>query len=622
MTENTISKPTTPQLDINLTDKQISEQATIQSFFNCYLRETYALNQYKIEEPQIHSQADPGNESQRCLYCNLPHQGVKIVAYLRYFSPTGRHIFSFPLYYQPGGKKELIQLDYITLVALIAKELSLSSGSNGNQDELLLRTLQSCRNIEQFVRNRRRDAELLYAFNSSFIETEQALVFGHLMHPTPKSRQGFSEDELFAYSPELKGNFPLHYFRAHCSIVQEGSALEQTATNLIKAELLADAAIDAEFKTKYCGEDEYTLLPVHPWQANFMMRQPAVQKLLERGLLEDLKLQGRAYLPTSSVRTVYHPDAAFMLKLSLNVKITNSLRTNLYKELERSVEVYQIMASQIGKDLRQNFPNFNIIRDPAYITLKIDGEPADGFATILRENPFQANPATDASCLIALCQDSIFGDGSRLAQIIRQLAKQEQRSTSDISLDWFRRYLKISLEPILWLYFTYGIGVEAHQQNSVLQLQDGYPYRFFYRDNQGYYYRQSFHQKLDSLIPGIGEKSQTFCEDAVIDERLGYYLFMNNILGIINAFGVAELVDENLLLSELRTALEKQTLLEQGCSNLLPNLLSQPQLRCKGNLLTRFHDMDELVGSVATQSVYVTIDNSLYVGNGGVHVAH
>ena len=35
-------------------------------------------------------------------------------------------------------------------------------------------------------------------------------------------------------------------------------------------------------------------------------------------------------------------------------------------------------------------------------------------------------------------------------------------------------------------------------------------------------------------------------------------------------------------------------------------------LPCKANFLTRVHDMDELVGSLETQSVYVNVENPLY----------
>ncbi|GAB4286997.1 MAG: petrobactin biosynthesis protein AsbA [Oscillatoriaceae cyanobacterium] len=604
----TTIKPAPIQAHINLTDKQIADRATIQSFFNCYLRET---GSGIIASSDEFSQLQPSHPTAKIFRCDLPKQNIKIIAEVRHFSQTGRHLFAFPLYYQVGENSPLIELDYITLVALITKEIALNNGGNGNQDELLIRVVQSCRHIDKFVRDRRRDTEILSGFHSTFAETEQALIFGHHLHPTPKSRQGFAEEDLPIYSPELKGRFPLQYFRVHQSVVLEGSALGQTATQLVKQELLNDPTLDPDFKAAYCGDDEYSLLPLHPWQAQYLQRQPIGQKLLNQGLIEDLGQQGRAYLPTSSIRTVYHPDAKFMLKLSLNVKITNSVRVNLYKELERSVEVYHITAGEIGQQLRQTYPQFEIIRDPAYLAVQFNGEPIPGFATILRENPYFNYPETDATCIISLCQDSIYGDGSRLAHIIRQLAKAEKRSTAEVSLDWFRRYLAISLNPILWLYFTHGIAVEAHQQNSVLQLENGYPYRFYYRDNQGYYFRQSFAEHLGKILPGIGEKSQTVCDDAIADERLGYYFFQNNLFGLINAFGVAELVDETVLLAAVNETLENAKALNANGSQILANL-AQPKLRCKANLLTRFHDMDELVGSLATQSVYVWLDNPLF----------
>lgn len=595
---------------IQSTDKQIAEQATIQSFLNCYLRETNRGEKLCNGEGAI-AQVLTQTNTRQLIRCSLLHQRIQIFAGLQYWSLTGRHLFAFPIYYQPFDSAGLLELDYVTLVALITKELTLIKGNGDRVDELLLRVIQSCQNIERFVRSRRTEVNSLYAWKQAFGQTEQSLIFGHHLHPTPKSRQGFSEDEMAVYSPELRGRFALHYFWAHHSIIQQGSALPQTAVELVKAQLQADSTVPAEFKTTYCQNDDYALIPVHPWQANWLRHQPAVQQLIHQGVLQDLGTQGKAFLPTSSIRTVYHPDAAYMFKLSLNIKVTNSVRTNLYKELERGVEVSRVLDSPIGEDLRMHFPQFEIIRDPAYVTVRLPGEgEASSFAAILRTNPFVADPTTDATCLIALCQDAMTRTGSRLSSIIHTLAAQEQRSTAEVSLDWFRRYLQISLKPILWLYFTYGIAIEAHQQNSVLQLQDGYPLRFFYRDNQGYYYRQSFHRLLDSILPGISQTSHTVCEDAIADERLTYYFFINNLFGLINAFGVAGLVDERSLLNEVQTALKQCAFLDPGCSLLLQNL-AQPKLRGKANLLTRFHDMDELVGSLATQSVYVEIDNPL-----------
>ena len=44
---------------------------------------------------------------------------------------------------------------------------------------------------------------------------------------------------------------------------------------------------------------------------------------------------------------------------------------------------------------------------------------------------------------------------------------------------------------------------------------------------------------------------------------------------------------------------------------LLDRLLDDATWPCKANLRTRLHDLDELVGDIATQSVYVTIPNPL-----------
>src|SRR5699024_4859364 len=130
-------------------------------------------------------------------------------------------------------------------------------------------------------------------------------------------------------------------------------------------------------------------------------------------------------------------------------------------------EVDRLLKSEIGEALSYYYPRFHIIRDPAYITLdeKLN---ITGFETVLRQNPFQNQHAEQAILLSSLCQDNLLGGSTRLATIIHHIAEREKRSIEAVSLDWFQRYLNISLQPIMWLYFTYGIAVEPHQQNAVV----------------------------------------------------------------------------------------------------------------------------------------------------------
>jgi siderophore synthetase component len=210
----------------------------------------------------------------------------------------------------------------------------------------------------------------------------------------------------------------------------------------------------------------------------------------------------------------------------------------------------------------------------------------------------------------ALCEPAPDGGPPPLAVHVRALAAAEGRSVAATARHWFERYLEVAIDPILWLYGAEGIALEAHQQNGVVLLRDGLPAGFRYRDNQGYYFKRSHAARLRRLLPDLNAESDTVCDDAVADERLGYYLGINHLLGLVGCMGRAGLADETDLLADLARNLSAP---ERAfpASPLVETLLGSPTLRCKANLRTRLDDMDELVGPMASQSVYVDIPNPL-----------
>ncbi|WP_232697667.1 IucA/IucC family protein [Brevibacillus daliensis] len=582
--------------------KQTAEHATMQSFLNCYLRGTGSGEWIKGEDAMIQDLLKVIRPSPAGMYlhCNLPNQGISIYAGVNYWSRTGRHLFQYPACYRSGEQNSLIEADYVTMSVLLIKELTLQYGGNAVPDELVLRIIQSCQSMEKFISTRRNDAKTLYGFEQKFIEAEQALLFGHLFHPTPKSQQGIPDFKQDVYSPECCGKFQLHFFAAHHSILQESSGLNVSTTALLKGEFpyLAD------------DDEAFSIVPIHPLQANWLLGNATVQSLLEKGLLRYLGAMGEEYMATSSLRTVYHPEKKYMLKLSVPVKVTNSMRINKLSEMEIGIEAKQLIDTSIG-EVSRIYPGFDFMADPAYITVTF-GQPAEtGFEVILRENPFMGGEAENATLIAALVQDPLPGYKSRLATIIYHLAEQEGRTLESVSLEWFRRYLDISLKPMVWLYLTYGIGLEAHQQNSVVTLKAGYPDRFYYRDNQGYYFSKSMEHVLASELPGIGKKSGNIYDDHLIDERFSYYMIFNHMFGLINGFGTAGLIDEQLLLNEMRVVLMEFLPMNREPSRFLHNLLTCEELLCKANLLTRFYDLDELARKEERASVFVHVENPL-----------
>ncbi|OHX31969.1 IucA/IucC family protein [Bacillus mycoides] len=590
--------------------KQIAEHATIQSFLNCYLRETgsgeWITEDKRIEDIFCHSFQRDTIPTYLC--CPLSAQNVTLYGEVIYKSSTDRHLFGEQFYYQIGENKNVIKADYITVIMFLIKEMSINYGEGTNPDELMLRVISSCQNIEKFIQGREQDTAELYGFHTTFIEAEQSLLFGHLTHPTPKSRQGILDWKSSMYSPELKGECQLHYFRAHKSIVNEKSLLQDSTTAMIKKELKYDEKVNQEFIEKYCQEDEYSLIPIHPLQAEWLLHQSYVQNWMNQGDLEYIGPVGKCYMVTSSLRTLYHPHSKYMLKFSFPVKVTNSMRINKLKELESGPEGKEMLNTKIGEVL-EKFPGFDFICDPAFITINY-GMQESGFEVIIRENPFYSENANDATLIAGLVQDAIPGERTRLANIIHRLADLEGRSCEEVSLEWFRRYMNISLKPMVWMYLRYGVALEAHQQNSVVQLKDGYPVKFYFRDNQGFYFCNSMKSVLDNELAGIGERTGNLYDDYIVDERFRYYLIFNHMFGLINGFGTAGLIKEEILLSELRSVLESFLPYNREPSTFLSELLEENKLACKANLLTRFFDVDELTNPLE-QAIYVKVDNPL-----------
>lgn len=479
---------------------------------------------------------------------------------------------------------------------------------------LVGRVADSVHRTARFLADRRRHPEPPPG-TAPFLVGEQALLFGHPLHPTPKSREGLSETEESAYSPELRGSFPLHWMAAHCSVLSGDSAWTDRGRPVSAPDLAL----------RLCGQAladrlpaECVPLPLHPWQAGELRHSTTVRGLLDAGLLHDLGQSGEHWHPTSSVRTVFRPDSPAMLKLSLGLRITNSRRDNLRKELLRGVEIHRLLRGDLGTAWRAAHPGFDVVRDPAWLGVDVPGDGRlPGFDVVIRHNPFGSGE--DAVCLAGLTAPVPGGEGptqalrSRLAGVVTALAERTGRSVGAVATEWFLRYLDAVVRPVLWLDAQAGIALEAHQQNTLVLLDaDGWPRGGRYRDNQGYYFRTSHRDALSRRLPGarLGEASDTFVDDDVVDERFAYYLGINNVLGLIGAFGSQQLADERLLLAGFRRFLGDAAR-DRPASGLPAMLLESPALRCKANLLTRLHGLDELVGPVDTQSVYVSLDNPL-----------
>ncbi len=583
-----------------LSAQQTAETATFQSFANCYLREI---------NPGVSVSHRDSGRTVECIEWTLASQRLVLRAELTSRSLCGPLHFG-QIWTRPAVDPQWRSIEPMSALPHLIQDASrLFEGNRHGSARsyelgLMLRVMQSYQGTADNLAT----ARPLAAESFAFLDAERSITYGHWLHPTPKSREGMSFWQQDTYAPEFGGDFPLHYFAARQDLVRADSALGRSAQEIVRS-LAPDAPLAA-------GE---TLLPMHPLQAEALLLDPAVQSLIGSGALRPLGPHGARFAATSSVRTVYNAQLPFMLKFSLPVRITNSLRVNRKHELEAGAAIARLIdrAGVAGR-----YQGFHIIRDPAHITLSIPDRDESGFEVILRENPFGKGRDRGIVTLAALTADPLPGAVSLLEAILRQLSAKNERGLARIAAIWFERYLDHALDSLLTLYDDFGIALEAHQQNSLLDLSNGFPSAYYYRDNQGFYLAERHRASLARLVPEIDAIDGLYFPEDDIHDRFAYYAFVNQIFSVISRMGHDGVADEAMLLAILHRRLENLARVLTGAgARFAESLIHSPTIASKANLRARLLGVDELQAE-ETRSLYRRIANPLWNAHSAERLGH
>lgn len=542
---------------------------------------------------------------------NLPSSGLSLFAPVRHRSPTGWHRFG-PVTLLAADGRPIGSADPVTAAALVATEAARRTDAAPGRGEvppdeiadLVERTAESVRRVSVFVADRRDNPD---PTADGFLAAEQALVLGHLRHPAPKSRDGLSTAEAAAYSPELRGSFQLHWFAAEPDVVSQDAVFQEPSYGgLSTAELMASLPGAPKI-----GADRI-LLPAHPWQARDLLYRPRIAALIASGALTALGPAGEPWWPTSSLRTVYRPDQSVQLKLSLGLRITNSRRESTRTELRRGAEINRLLAAGYAAKTERAFPCFRIVRDPGWIAvdepLRQDGPEVTGLDVAVRENPSDlVTESGELRCLAGLVAPRPGHRTSRLGELAAAAPGGPTR--------WVADYVDRVLVPMLHLYATTGIGLEAHQQNTLVRIaSDGSVSGGAYRDNQGYYLDSDFLPAVLKTLD-LAESTLAVVDGRIVDERLTYYLLHNQMLAVIGCLAIDGLAKESdllrVLVDRLTAALPMLADATTEGDQLASYWLTAGQLPYKGNLLTRLHGIDEVLAPLDAQSVYLRVPNPL-----------
>ncbi|UZW54884.1 hypothetical protein NUH86_15625 [Sphingobium sp. JS3065] len=560
-------------------------QHCAETLLNCYYREVAAPDGHIIFDSPFGQNDWPmalrvANAQGGVIQLHLPHSHARLVAQAKPPLPAGRLRLRSPLYARMP-EKAWAPIEWRELAALLIKELSLGQGAEFNE-ELLTQIYDSVENVSAFQTDRpaRNDID---DPSTHYIESEQALVLGHAFHPAPKSRLGFDAGDRARYSPELRTQFPLHWFAMPQEMIRQRSLLPSSADALIGDEA-GIPTIDGQ-----------ALVPVHPWQARHVLGLDPVRDAIAAGRIRDLGIAGEDYFPTSSVRTLFRPGAAFFLKLSLHVRITNCLRKNAHYELEGAVEMTRLIRDLMPR--MAMFPDLLVLEEPAYLTADLPGaepeqraEVQEAFGLILRENVEHIIDQGFTPLLAAALFADDAGRTPQARDLCRGIARREQLSYAAAAEAWFDAYAGRLVPPVLHALFGEGIVFEPHLQNTLVGTRNGWPERIILRDFEGTKLVAGHYDagRVAHLEPTV-QLALWYDEDRSWN-RIAYCLFVNQLGEAVDHLAEGDAALAGKLWHIVRHHIEsyQEAHGSRASSERLSTLLSGAPLPAKTNLLVRF----------------------------------
>ncbi|MFC8780702.1 IucA/IucC family protein [Streptomyces nigra] len=244
-------------------------------------------------------------------------------------------------------------------------------------------------------------------------EWEQLVVDGHPFHPNCRSRPGFSVAEQLAYGPEHRPVVSL----ARVPVPAEGCLV----TGEWPGELRDGGRL---------------LIPVHPWQAEHVLKRPYEE--------------GFAAHPLMALRTLAVPGGPHV-KTALSARLTSSVR---------DISVYSVgmsdTLSRFAADL---------------------GDRLDGLVHFTRTLGAVTAGSAELAAVLREPPGVYAGAGERVVPVAALPGTGLPASDA-----WLAAFARLALTAGLRL-LEMGVALEAHGQNLLVVLApDGVPERLVYRD--------------------------------------------------------------------------------------------------------------------------------------------
>lgn len=332
---------------------------------------------------------------------------------------------------------------------------------------------------------------------------------GHPFYPTWKAKPSLDAAEVAALSPEFGARVGVriaalradmaymermpHVSSFHDYFATEFPALWQQWKNGLRARGLNEA--------------EWLPLPIHAWHLeHFVKTQYAAE--IEAGVLivdgPDVETA-----PTMSFRTMLpsEPATAPFIKLPVALWLTSEQRSLQAKSIHMgpriSHVIQRILAAEGGFDgMLEIFAEEVAFH---YRNAATQEDAPGRYLSVAFRQSTRAFERKDGLLPVPVAALFAQAPATRRPLVTELIERPGQRALTEAVEAFFRSYARVVTRPVIAIYLLYGIGLEAHQQNtSVLFDANGDPRSLLIRDfGDGRTYAPLLNERGLTLAPYV-----------------------------------------------------------------------------------------------------------------------
>lgn len=299
-----------------------------------------------------------------------------------------------------------------------------------------------------------------------------AALEGHPFHPTWKSRPDLTPFEVAALSPEFDARVPLRL----AAIRREHVHLETMPHVGDALDWFADAYPDEAdlwcegLLTRGLDPQAFLPLPIHPWHLKAYVGATYAEEIAAGILIAD----GPQLLtaPAMSFRTMMPLDPANAphIKLPIALWMTSEMRSLQAKSIHMGPRNSAVIATILARENHFDGKLAIFPEEVAYHYRHAERrEDAPGrFLSVV----FRTVGGTYADCagLLPVPVAALFTGLPRSGRpFFTALVEADGEVATSARVEaFFRTYVRTVVRPVIAIHVLYGIGLEAHQQNTIV----------------------------------------------------------------------------------------------------------------------------------------------------------